>query len=395
MAIRSLGSTTASPTSDELQKSPTPSAAKPTPAPETPRAEVMTDTRMREALTKRLSMSFQQSKTDFQAQQVRQQLDTALPAASPAPIDITKSPNFTSLQNSQKAIITNALASNPGNTDLQSQFQKMIDAPKFQSLPMRDKTYALSGLAQSPGARADDLLRFTQTTSYQKFSGPQRQSGQMIMGVLSADASLNPSHNPMSRNTVELLASGNVLMGLPTKSQLKRDGFTDADLQGLYGFADGNKMNFNMYLPGLLQNRVDLERTAAHEINHVVNDRVSDTDGVTPERALDEYRAWYVENFAVGIKQPTVEYMRDVYDNFFGPNAGYDNIREIYQKDPDFHAVIDTLKANLDKGIVTDPESLRKMLVPLIGKDKFITNPKYLMTPANLDNHIDKNVSNA
>lgn len=370
--------------------------------------DVMREATMRETLKQqptdlsahanRLAGQFEQSKTDFQAQKIRQDVAAVLPAptsSSPevsstptiSTTDVTRDPNFKNLSSSQRALISSTLEKNRDNPSVISEFKAMLNNPAFFSkVSTNDRSYIINGLAKNPGALSSDLIQFTQTGSYKGFSKSQRQQSQLIIGLLSADAALNPTHNPMSRNTVGLLVSGNVDMGVPTKAELKKEGFTDADLQGLYGFADGNTMYFNVYKPGLLDSKEDMERTASHEINHVVNDRTNDTEYDTPERALDEYRAWYVENMSVGISKPTISYMQDLYQNFFGPRAGYDNIRDVYTKDPDFHKVIDDLKANLDKGIVTDPETLRQSLAALIGKDKFIKNPAYLTTPANLDN---------
>ncbi len=366
--------------------------------------DVMRDTTMRETLkqstdlsshTNRLAGQYQQSRSDFQAQRIQQQVGTGLPASAPSTsstptiptTDVTRDPNFQKLSSSQKASIYSALEKNRDNPAVISEFKAMLDNPAFFSkLTSNDRGYIINGMVKNPGALASDLIQFTQTDSYKGFSKMQRQQSQTIIGLLSADAANNPTHNPMSRNTVQLLVTGNVNMGVPTKAELKKEGFTDADLQGLYGFADGNTMYFNVYKPGILDSREDMERTASHEINHVLNDRTNDNEYDTPERALDEYRAWYVENFSVGISKPSVQYMQDVYQNFFGPNAGYDNIRDVYLKDPDFHKVVDEIKTNLDKGIVTDPETFRKSLAALIGKDKFIKNPAYLTTPANLDN---------
>ncbi|MBN8725902.1 MAG: hypothetical protein J0M03_23595 [Acidobacteria bacterium] len=361
---------------------------------------VMQNTAMRQELTQdlpthltRLSGQFEKSKTDFQAQAARQAANVGLPAISNTaakpvkPSDITSSRSFDRLSPSQKGLVRDVLAQNAGNSQVAGQLKEMIDSPMFfKKLTSNDRSYALNGLAKSPGALAADLLDFTLTASYKGFSKMQKQQGQVIIGLLSADAALNPSHNPTSRNTVLALTTGNVELGLPTKKELLDEGFTPEDLQSLYGFAYENTMYFNVYLPGLLDSRPDMVRTAAHEINHVLNDRDNDTEFDTPERALDEYRSWYMENFAVGINPPTVEYMQGVWENFFSPNAGYDNIREVYLQDPDFRQIVDQIKVDLDRGVVTDPETFRKSLAELIGKDPFIKNPRYLTTPGNLDN---------
>lgn len=373
------------------------------------RQDVMRDTTVRESLknpsdlaahVNRLSGQFERAKTDFEAKKIRQQVDSAIPttpnaAAMPnaagtkvvTTTDVTRSPAFDRLSSSQKSLINKTLSDNRGNTQLISEFKEMIESPVFSRLNSTEKGYSLNGLAKNIGADSADILQFTQTPSYQSFNRMQKQQGQLILGLLSADSQI-ASHNPMSKNTVKLLTTGNVDLALPTKAELKRDGFTDADLQGLYGFADGNTMYVNIYRPGILESREDMVRTVAHEINHVINDREpgKDSEFDTPERALDEYRAWYTENFAVGINPPTVAYMQDVYANFFSPNAGYDNIREVYVKDPDFRKVVDQIKVDLDNGKVTDPEAFRKSLAALVGKDPFIKNPNYLTTPGNLDN---------
>ncbi|MBI4853772.1 MAG: hypothetical protein HY819_18415 [Acidobacteria bacterium] len=365
--------------------------------------DVMRDTAIRESLKNptslldhkaRLSGQFERSKSDFEAKKLRQLVDEALPttpnaAAGGAVVtttDVTRSAAFSRLSSSQRSLINKTLSDNRNNSQLAAQFKEMIESPVFSRLSSTEKGYSLNGLAKNIGALSADILQFTQTNSYKDFNRMQKQQGQLIIGLLSADAAQNPSHNPMSRNTVLALTTGNVELGLPSKVELKREGFTDADLQGLYGFAYENTMYFNVYRPGLLDSREDMVRTAAHEINHVLNDRTNDTEYDTPERALDEYRAWYVENFAVGINPPSVDYMQGVWENFFSPNAGYDNIREVYVKDPAFRKIIDQIKTDLDNGKVTDPEAFRKSLASLIGKDPFIKNPTYLTTPGNLDN---------
>jgi hypothetical protein len=364
------------------------------------REDVMRDTAIRESLknpvdltdlNKRLSGQFERSKTDFEAKKIQQKVTDALPttpnaAAIVTTTDVTRSPAFDRLSSSQRSLINKTLSDNRGNSQLAAQFKEMIESPTFSRLSSTEKGYSLNGLAKNIGALSADILQFTKTPSYQSFNRMQKQQGQLVIGLLSADAAQNPSHNPMSRNTVLALTTGNVELGLPTKKELLEGGFTSADLESLYGFADGNTMYFNVYRPGLLDSREDMVRTAAHEINHVLNDRTNDTEYDTPERALDEYRAWYVENFAVGINPPSVEYMQGVWENFFSPNAGYDNIRDVYVKDPAFRKIVDQIKTDLDRGKVTDPETFRKSLANLIGKDPFIKNPRYLTTPGNLDN---------
>lgn len=388
-----------------LKSTQQPIETKSTPQNEPLREDVLRDSLVKESLKNpvdllehknRLSGEFERSKSDFEAKKLRQQVDQALPIAPNVTnaiqtkivttTDVTRSPAFSRLSSSQRSLINKTLSDNRENSQLAAQFKEMIESPTFSKLSSTEKGYSLNGLAKNIGALSADILQFTQTDSYQSFNRMQKQQGQLVIGLLSADAAQNPSHNPMSRNTVLALTTGNVELGLPTKAELKRDGFTEADLESLYGFADGNTMYFNVYRPGLLETREDMVRTAAHEINHVLNDRTNDTEYDTPERALDEYRSWYVENFAVGINPPTVEYMQDVWANFFSPNAGYDNIRDVYLKDPAFKKIVDKIKTDLDRGVVTDPETFRKSLAGLVGKDPFIKNARYLTTPGNLDN---------
>lgn len=360
------------------------------------RNDVMRDVAMRTSLEKPASSTPQTvrpSANDFQALKFREQanaLTSAPSAAKPttSSVDITKSKGFQQLSQPQQKLVKDTIAKNPGVKDISDQLNKLVNDSRFTKLSTSNRTYMLNSVAKYPAARSEDLLAFSTTNSFKGFMSSQRQQGLMIMGLLSADATQNPSHNPITRNTVDLLASGNVNMGLPTKKELKEEGFTDADLQGLYGFAYDNIMNFNVYMPGLLDNKEDLIRTATHEVNHVVNDRdLAASESVTVDAALDEYRAWYVENASVGQPTPTVEFEQGVWQNFFGPNAGYDNIRQVYLGDPNFKKIADQIKTDLDHGKVTDPETFRKSLTSLIGKSKFIENPVYLQRPGNLDNH--------
>lgn len=331
------------------------------------------------SLLDRLHEQFERAQKDFHTQTIkdRLRLDTTV---------ITRDPNYTRLTSSQRAIIRGALSKFPDNAELIEQFRALIRDGRFHELKSDDRGYALNGMAKNPGAQADDLLRFTATASYRGFSRAQKQQGQQIIGLLSADSTLNPSHNPIARNTLEHLVTGSVELGLPTRAQLKRDGFTEEDLNTLYGFADENRMNFNIYRPGILNDREAIVTTAAHEINHVINDRGNYTEPVSPERALDEYRAWYVETSAYGVSPPPLEYMKGVWENLFGEKAGYENLRELYVRDPHFKEVADQVKADLERGLLTDPEAFRLALAKLIGKDPFIQNSNYLIMPGNLDN---------
>lgn len=116
--------------------------------------------------------------------------------------------------------------------------------------------------------------------------------------------------------------------------------------------------------------------TLVHEVNH--NQNPGGEHG-TPDQFLNEYRAFYVGNDAVG-NPPSADQQKDIIDNLL---ASYPDIKDLYDNNADFKKFIDDAQAGLDKTPpeLLDPETVRQNLL-----DAGFSSD-YLNTTGNVDNH--------
>jgi hypothetical protein len=251
---------------------------------------------------------------------------------------------------------------------------------------------SLKGLTYNPAfskagetARAKvvaDLLKFTGTQSYMRMLPIDREPAMEIISRLSVHSAANPAF-VVARNTLDKLVNGNVPM------ELYRD-----PNDGEMGKASKGVMKFNASSALIKVFDSDLISTAAHEVNHVLNGH---TPAGTPNRFLDEYRAWWVGDAAIGENPPRVDTLKETLRNL-ATNApdgsGYDHLRKLYRNDAQFRKVVDEIQKDLNANPpkITTPEQLRLKMKDFprtdygtgagAGSDKDL----YLNTPGNEDN---------
>lgn len=200
------------------------------------------------------------------------------------------------------------------------------------------------------------------------------------MGNLALHSASNPN-NVEASNTLKHLATGTVALKLYEEKSNTAGKMADGVLYLNVGHSQMSSPSNRLDQLG----RGLLIDTSAHELNHLLN---GSTDGGTRDRFLDEYRAFYTGTLAKGENPPTVNTLKARIRHLASnapSGSGYDHLRELYKKDPDFKRVVDKMLSDLNATPpkITTPEDLRSALLMLPGGNK----SKYLNKIPNLDNH--------
>jgi hypothetical protein len=222
---------------------------------------------------------------------------------------------------------------------------------------------------------AADMTKFLGTKTYINLTDTNKDFALRVIGDQSANSAQHPAFKT-ARNTLDQF--------LNEKVDMRFENFDDTVKAA--AVADGKSVRFNVAHHGaVLLDTAQVITTSAHEVNHILNGK---TPTGTPERFLDEYRAYYISDSAVGKNPPSVERMKRALNNLSTvgePGDGYEQVRNYYKSNPEFKKVVDKLitDVNSNPPKFTDPEALRLLLRALPGNDK----STYLNTPGNMDNH--------
>jgi hypothetical protein len=220
----------------------------------------------------------------------------------------------------------------------------------------------------------NDLTKYMKTKTYVNFSDPHKDFGLRLIGSLSAHSAKNPTFTS-AKNTLNQFLDDKIRIEF-------KDYGNNASIMAQAG---NGVMYFNIGGSGaLLNNTEEVVTGSAHEVNHILNGK---TPPGTPERFLDEYRAYYMQRSAVGENPPNVAHMKRALESITTKGSagdGYDHLREYYKKNPEFKKVIDKVITDLNRrpAIYTTPEQLRLLLKTLPGNGK----SPYLNKTSNMDN---------
>lgn len=330
-----------------------------------------------------------------------EKIDTAIKSA-----ELEKSPEFKALDESVRQEILTRLENNATNEKAVDNLLNLVRDSSFQSLPADTQkamlraydnrtedtvfTDALRGMAAEPRFAAlnatqqagviGDMDRFANTESYKGTNGflgigghnPSAEDKRYLLDTI-GNVSVYSAENPgirSVRNTLDKVVSGDIKFN--AYNEPAEDGFIT------YGYADGNTITLNRH-PDAARGIEGVVDTLVHEVNHILN---PGTDAGTPERFLNEYRAWIAGIEASG-ETIDADTLRGILDNLgHSPNGAYDHLRELYNDNAEFRAVIDEVYAGLGETPprLVDAEQMRQLLLDA-GFDS-----DYLNTPGNLDN---------
>lgn len=292
------------------------------------------------------------------------------PAAVDNLLNLVKDKAFLALPpETQKAMLT-ALDNRPEDTVFVDSMRALAAEPRFTALTT----------AQQAGV-IKDMDTFAKTESYKGKDGfifgiggrdvsPEDQ--RYLLDTI-GDVSIYSAENPglkAVRNTLDKVINGDIKFN--AFNEPATDGFIT------YGYADGNTITLNRHADAArgIEGVVD---TLVHEVNHILN---GNTEAGTPERFLDEFRAWVAGIEASG-QTIDAQTLRDILDNLGHSDGGaYDHLRELYNNNADYRAVIDEVYAGLNETppVLIDAEQMRQRLLDA-GFDS-----EYLRTTGNLDN---------
>lgn len=284
-------------------------------------------------------------------------------------------------------IVGNAAFQKLGDTErskVLKDLRDFTDTPRYKSLVSNDeKASMIRVLAGNYPTLTDanrktmaaDMTKFLGTKTYINLTTTDKDFALGVIGDLSAHSAKHPTFKT-AKNTLDQF--------LNEKIDMK---FVNFDPKSkVAALADGKTIQFNVAGHGaLLLNTDQVITTSAHEVNHIVNGK---TPPGTPERFLDEYRAYYMSDSALGQNLPNTDRMKRALNSLSTkgePGDGYDHVRKYYKDNPEFKKVVDQLIVDVNKTPpqFTDPEKLRLLLRALPGNDK----SAYLNTAGNMDNH--------
>lgn len=327
-------------------------------------------------------------------------IDNAIKAA-----DFMETPEFKALSPDTQAEVTSRLDAQQGNQEATDNLIRLTSNADFAKLPEATQKRMLEAFDAnaedsvftdgliSTAAKTDftgltpaqqnqvisDMQDFAKTGSYNRQEGgflgigrrdiPDDEKAYMLdlVGNMSIYSQQNPTITSV-RNSLDKVLSEEIK--LEAYSEPAKDGFIT------FGTASGDTMRMNMHADA----RRGVEKTIdtfVHEVNHIVNGH---TDAGTPDRFMDEYRARIVGREAGG-ETFDAAMQREALDTLVKSGA-YGHLKELYEENADFAAVIDDAYAGLNETPprLTTHEQLRQNLVDA-GFDT-----DYLTTPGNLDN---------
>jgi len=262
--------------------------------------------------------------------------------------------------------------------------RNFTDTPRYKTLTSTDEKASMIRVlaGQFPTlseanrkTMANDMTKFLGTKTFLNLPTTDKEFALRVIGDLSSNSAKHPTFKT-SRNTLDQFLNENIGM--------KFENF-DPKVKAA-AVADGKTIRFNVAGHGaVLLDSDQVVTTSAHEVNHIVNGQ---TPPGSSERFLDEYRAYYISDSALGKNPPTVDRMKRALKSLTTegePDDGYNHVRKYYKDNPEFKKVVDKLITDINSNPpkFTDPEALRLLLRALPGNDK----STYLNTPGNMDNH--------
>ncbi len=280
-------------------------------------------------------------------------------------------PNFAKLSTDSQKAILKAYDNHSGDKIFVDSLKSLSGKADFAALNATDQSSVVN-----------DLDRFANTESYQGKAGGLFGIGShhvsdedktYLLDKL-GNASIYSAANPGSvslRNTLDKITNGHIKIRTYSEP-------TDSDGSITFGYADQDGTFFVNKHPDADWGDEKFIDTLVHEVNHELN---GPSEHDTPDRFLDEYRAFYTGLAAVGTTMDAQQ-QKDVIDNLINPDV-YPNIADQYKNNDEFKKFIDGVKAGLDKAPpeLLDPETMRqKMLDAGFSSD-------YLNKTGNIDNH--------
>lgn len=235
----------------------------------------------------------------------------------------------------------------------------------------RSGYYGLTG-EQQAAVRAD-MARFGATESYR--ASDLTAQGRARITQLVFNVSVYSQQNPeltSVRNSLDKVLSGELPLG--TYNEPGRGTARVSDGRFEINLTEQDGINFDRDGHSIAQQA----NIFVHEVNHFLN---GVTMHGTPDRFLDEYRAYIVGQEAGG--EPLSEDVQRIALDQMFQNSNYAHLQQLRSNDQRFDRVIDSLYADLDgrPPVLTTPEEVRQRLF-----DAGISS-HYIRTAGNIDNH--------
>jgi peptidoglycan hydrolase-like protein with peptidoglycan-binding domain len=311
--------------------------------------------------------------------------DPATPDANvKAATDLTESPAFSSLSDTDKALVNDGVKAAKGDPAYDASVRALIEDPNFKNLSAAEKTAALSQAKNYPDARSvKNIERALAKDWFKTQSLSDKQRSLKTIGYLSQydsgdraviDNTLNKFLDPKSNFQViwkdynDPPGSGTTFgEGADSKLWLNRAKVADGD--GPLPITDDTK---HLVLD-----------TVPHEVNHLMN---GDKVDKTYKYFEAEYRAWYVGFKAEHGRVPTNEEAMEQRISWqLNPSSFYGKYAAEALKDPKEAAKFYTLLSNLS-GKKVDASNFKTVAAE--DPNTWPTKNDPAPVPAgNLDNH--------
>lgn len=330
-------------------------------------------------------------------------IDTAVKTA-----DFEKSEEFKKLSPEAQKEVLSRLDANQGNNAAVDNLLNLAKSGNFAKLPVESQRALLQtydkhkedkvfteGLINTAGK--PDFQKLNQAQQSQvlsdldKLAGTESYNGEgglfgdkvndgdraYLLDNVGNSAIYSASHpNEVAlRNTLDKVTNGEIRIETYSEASDPKTGGTT------FGYTYSEDVIYMNMRPDANNDAVwganNFTNTLVHEVNH--NQNPGDGGHGTADQFLNEYRAFYVGNDAVG-NPPSASEQDDIIDNLL---ASYPDIQDLYDNNKDFHKFVDDAKAGLAKTPpeLLDPETMRQALT-----DAGFSSD-YLNTPGNIDNH--------
>lgn len=290
-------------------------------------------------------------------------------------INVAQSKGFNAASKDTQVAALRVVGNHPEDKIFSETLVKTLENSKFQALAQADQSKVVS-----------DLDRFANTESYKGKDGwlfgiggrSVSDEDKRILLEKVGEVSIFSAENPgdkIIRNTLEHIVSDDIRLDLYSKDPEVRNGITYYE----YGFADDDSIHLNKKTIG-----TDFDQfveTLAHEANHFINDRSVDSKAGTPDRFLDEYRAFIAGYEGAGHNLSGAD-LQGVLDNLaHSKDSAYPHLRKLYEDNEAFRKVVDKAYEDAGKGVLIDADQMERRLVAA-GFDS-----EYLQKTGNMDNY--------
>ena len=285
-------------------------------------------------------------------------------------VNLASSPEFAALPADTQKAVLNAVDNRPEDTVFVEGLKTTAGKADFLALNETQQAEVIG-----------DLDRFAQTESYtgddgflgvfggNSVSDESRAFFIDRLGNTAIYSQANPGIASV-RNTLDKITGGEIKLDTFSEPPNKTGGIT-------LGYNNGNgTLNINTHPYTNNFGSSAFTDTIVHELNHQLNPGAPHG---TPDQFLNEYRAFYTGNEAVGDTLDGQQ-QTDIVDNLL---SQYPDIDNLYNSNADFKQFIDDAKQGFSETppVLLDPEQMRQALL-----DAGFSSD-YLNTPGNIDNH--------